>query len=280
LGTRGILPNFLIVGAQKCGTTSLHDILSRHPQVQMSEIKEVNFFINPHKYDRGLDYYSTFFNQKENAIAIGESSPGYLCYPEVYNKIKEDLGNIKIVILLRDPIKRAFSQYWDNRRQLNEPLTEVEIIDNYLESEYNPKRKGYFSRGVYYPQVRNYIESFGADYVHVILLEELIKHQQAELHKLYRFLGLDKDKGYQKLPKPSNSSLVWDNPLYKYMLRNPKQNKFLPSKLRRLFFFGRKKRFQYDLPNAPELERLKAFYKPWNQKLEEEFGLDIQTWIS
>jgi hypothetical protein len=79
----------------------------------------------------------------------------------VHELIHQNLGNIKIVIILRNPIKRAFSQYWHNRRDLNEGMSESEIIDTYLETKYSPKRKGYFSRGVYFQDVKEYIQLFG-----------------------------------------------------------------------------------------------------------------------
>ena len=274
-----ILPNFLIVGAQKSGTTSLHDILKAHPQTNMSETKEINFFTNNEKLKKGLNYYSTFFKQDHKSIATGESSPGYICYPNVHKLIHQYLGEIKIVIILRDPIKRALSQYWDNRRHLTEVMSESQIIDNYLETEYSPNRRGYFSRGVYYNDVKKYIDLFGANNVHVLIFEDLIKNQKLELHRLYDFLGLDTDKGYQKLPKPSNTSLIWNNPLYKYLLNNPEKTKYIPVKFRRFFYLGKQEKFQYPMLEQTEIERLKKFYKPWNQKLENLISIKLDLWM-
>lgn len=87
------LPNFLIVGAQKCGTTSLHEILAAHSEAGMSKVKEINFFTNPEKHKKGLQYYSSFFEDTKGKI-IGESSPGYICYPGVADLIKEELGQV------------------------------------------------------------------------------------------------------------------------------------------------------------------------------------------
>lgn len=276
---RGALPNFLIVGAQKCGTTSLHEILSQHPEVVMSEVKEVNYFTNTEKYQQGLGYYASFFPQNTQAKAIGEASPGYLCYPDVHQLIHQDLGDIKIVILLRDPIKRAYSQYWDNRRQLKETSSETEIIDQYLEAEYSPQRKGYFSRGVYYKDVKKYMDQFGDENVQVIIFESLIKNQQTELQKLYKFLGLQIDQGYQQLPKPSNSAVIWKNPLFAYFLQHPEKTRYLPTKFRRLLRFGKQEKFKYPLPGQAELDKLKAFYQPWNKKLEDLLSIQLVDWI-
>jgi hypothetical protein len=274
------LPNFLIVGAQKCGTTSLHDILSEHPQANMSKVKEIRFFNTPKKYAKGLEYYKSYFDKPDsNHRVTGESSPGYICSPGVHRLIHESLGDIKIVIILRDPIKRAFSQYWDNRTNLKDSMSESEIIDNYLEVEYSPNRRGYFSKGVYYTYVKKYLELFGEKNVHIILFENLIKNQTLELQKLYNFLGIDKDKGYQELPKPSNSAMVWSNPFYTYFLNNPSKTKYIPVSARRLFFFGKQEKFKYDLPKHSQINKLKEFYKPWNKKLEDFISINLEVWL-
>lgn len=273
------LPNFLIVGAQKCGTTSLHDILDKHPQTSMSSIKEVNYFVSKKKYQKGLDHYSMFFDGHSEAVAIGESSPGYICYPGVHERIKENLGVVKIVIILRDPIKRAFSQYWDNRRHLSETLTETEIISRFLESEYVPGRRGYFSRGVYYTDVKKYINTFGEENVHVVILENLVKEQTMELQKLYSFLNLDPSKGAQDLPVASNSSVVWENFMYNYFFKNPYKTRFLPTKARRLLFFGKQVPYKYKLPDQYLLNTLKEFYHPWNKKLEKLLNINLNVWL-
>jgi hypothetical protein len=275
-----VLPNFLIVGAQKAGTTSLHDILSQHPQAYMSEVKEINYFTNEQKYKKGLVYYSSFFKKiLPQHIVVGESSPGYMCYPQVAERIRKELGDIKIVMILRDPIRRAFSQYWDNRRHLSETFTEYEIVSNFLEIDYQPGRRGYFSRGVYIRYIEKFQEFFSKENVHILLLEELVMDQSRELRRLYNFLGIDETMGLQTLPPPSNSSNVWLNPFYSFFFQNPVYTKYLPSKVRRLLFFGEIKPYRYQLPSDDILMRLKSFYKPWNEKLSNELKLNIDKWI-
>ena len=214
------LPNFLIIGSQKCGTTSLHDLLEEHPQANMTKIKELRFFDQISRFSKGKEFYSSFFKRpKSDHIVTGEASPGYICNPGAAKRIYDTLGpELKLVIILRDPIKRAFSQYWDNRRKLNEAQTEQQIISEYLEPIYNPNRKGYFSRGVYLQYIKEYLEFFENDNLHIVILEELIKNQQKGLHDLYKFLEIDPSKGMQKLPSASNQSMIYRNPLY--LLRN------------------------------------------------------------
>jgi hypothetical protein len=245
----------------------------------MSRTKETNFFINNKKFSKGLDFYQTYFKCSKNVKAIGESSPGYLCYPEVYKRIKQYLGDVKIVIILRDPVKRAYSQYWDNRRQLNEYLTDIEIIEQHLDDQYQPGKKGYFSRGIYFRDVSNFIKTFKNENVKVIILEELIRHQQRELEALYQFLGISTHLGLQVLPKPSNASVVWNNLLYKSILKHPKFIPYIPKSLRRLLFFGRKENFKYTLPEKAVVDKVVEFYRPWNRKLENLLGIELKYWL-
>lgn len=274
------LPNFLIVGAQKAGTTSLHDILSQHPQVNMSRVKEINFFTYAKNYKKGLDFYSKFFLPLEDRQKVtGEASPGYMCFPNVANLIKKELGDIKIVMILRDPIKRAFSQYWDNRRHLSETLTEDQIVNRFLSENYYPGTKGYFSRGVYIKYIREYLNIFGRDNLHIMILEDLIHSPEPELINLYHFLEIDKNLGLRTLPKASNSSTIWHNPFYSFLLKNPHYTSYLPVKLRRFFFWGKETEFRYNLPSELLIQKVKNFYKPWNENLEAFLDRKLTHWI-
>lgn len=274
------LPNFLIVGAQKCGTTTLHQVLQDHPEVNMSAVKEINYFTSQRKLERGLRYYSSFFDSaKIDPKVTGEASPGYICYPGVAGLIRETLGEVKIVMILRDPVRRAYSQYWDNRRHLSEPLDEVQIIDCYLQEEYDPNSKGYFSRGIYIKFIEKYLEFFTRDKIHVMILEDLTDHPQEELRKLFNFLGIDDSAEHLKIKKVSNASRVWENPIYRFLLAHPEYNRFVPQQLRRFVFFGTTRPYQYSLPSAEVQLKLSNFYRPWNERLESFLGKKLNKWL-
>lgn len=273
------LPNFLIVGAQKCGTTSLYDILNNHPEVNMSIIKEINFFTLEKKYIQGLKLYSSFFlKPKEEHKITGESSPGYMNNLQIPEKIYNDLGEVKIVMILRDPVKRAYSQYWDNRRHLKETLSESEIINEYLTDKYNSKSRGYFSRGVYIKYIEEYLKYFKRSDIHIMIFEELIDNPKKELKKLYNFLRIDDSDEFLYLSKYSNSSMIWNNNFYKFFLQNPNFNKYLNKHIRRFFFFGKKQKYKYPLPSGANLKILQEFYKPWNKDLESFLSRKISNW--
>lgn len=104
----GRRPDFLIIGSQKAGTTSLYHALRLHPEVFVPEKKELNFFFLEDEYARGLDYYARYFEPAPAGIkAVGEASPGYICHPETPARIAAALPDAKLVLTVRNPIDRA-----------------------------------------------------------------------------------------------------------------------------------------------------------------------------
>jgi hypothetical protein len=275
------LPNFLIIGSQKCGTTSLHDILAKHPEANMSKKKEINFFTNEELFEKGLKHYSSFFDPpNKNQLVTGESTPSYICHPNTAEKISQTLGkDIKLVLLLRDPIKRAYSQYWDSRTRLRQIHKKDKIINMYLSDQYSPDKRGYFSRGVYIKYINEYLKYFDKTQIHIIVFEELINNQNFELRRLYKFLGINPESGLQKLAKASNVTGVYNNMLYKFFFNNPSFQRFLPKGARPLLYFGKKIKFKYRMPESKDLNILKSFYKPYNKELEEYLGKTLKYWI-
>ncbi len=109
----GALPTFVIIGAQKCGTTALHSYLARHPEISMSRPKELDFFVAEKNWDRGLDWYRQRWNGPDKPIR-GESSPNYTAYPNfdgVPERMVELLPDIKLIFMVRDPVDRVRSSY-------------------------------------------------------------------------------------------------------------------------------------------------------------------------
>ena len=151
-----MLPNFIIIGSQKSGTTSVYNILKNHPSFYFPDQKEINFFFHDSLYEKGVKHYSNLFTGSDkNKVIIGEASPGYICHPDSPQRIKKHIPNAKMLLILRNPIERAYSQYWDNRRKLSETNTFSQTIDKFLDTNYQPGKIGYFSRGVYIKHINN-----------------------------------------------------------------------------------------------------------------------------
>jgi Sulfotransferase domain len=181
---RGALPNLIVIGGLKCGTTSLHHYMSLHPQVAMSRPKELNFFVAELNWDLGRDWYASHFEPE--APVRGESSPHYTNRPRfegVAERMRSVAGEARVVYMVRDPIDRLLSHYLHNvgggydRRPLAEALAD--------------DRSAYWQRSRYAYQVEPYLEAFGAERVALVSREELKDDRAATMRRVFEFCGVD-----------------------------------------------------------------------------------------
>jgi hypothetical protein len=200
---RGGTPSFLIVGAQKAGTTFLYRELTRHPQVHAALTKEIHFFDD--HYQRGLPWYQGFFATAGSKM-VGEATPSYLFHPHAIRRIAEDLPSAKLIVLLRDPVRRAFSQYLHESRLGFEPVPSFEEalaleperlrgeLERMLADEryvsYNHRHYSYVARGLYLDQVRRCHQLVGRDQVLVLRSEDLFQDSSGVLAQVFDFLEL------------------------------------------------------------------------------------------
>ena len=199
------LPNLLIVGAAKSGTTSLHNYLKQHPEIFMSNHKEPHFLINKEigenripKAVKKLNEYSSLFDGSDTFKYRGESSAMYLQFPNIAIKnIKKYLEkDIKIIIMLRNPIDRAFSGYQHVKRfNVDEELTFAQALDvceeRYFKQTSLTPATRYIHIGMYYDFVKKFMHSF-SDQIHVIIYDDFIADTQNELSKVFSFLKVKK----------------------------------------------------------------------------------------
>ena len=199
------LPNLLIVGAAKCGTTSLHNYLKQHPDIFMSKQKEPHFLINSdigedriHKAISVLEDYEDMFKTDSIYKYKGESSVMYLAFPEFSIKnIKKYLDpDVKIIIMLRNPVERAFAGYLHNLRyNPSENLSFEEAFEKsearyYQERDITPDTR-YLHVGNYYSQVESFMSMFN-DNVLVIMYEDYVSDIDLCLANVFDFLDIDK----------------------------------------------------------------------------------------
>ena len=201
------LPNFLIFGVQKAGTTSIYNYLCEHPQVYMSPLKETEFMGQPplseaeydalsneEKTTRGgrqrilrLKDYCALFDGVTDEIAIGEASPNYLfSHKRVIPQIQQYVPNAKLIAVLRNPVDRAYSDYLMHVRDLvgnQKPLAE-QVRHSGRSS--HTLLKGHYSKGI-----ANFLETFGPEQVKVFLYDELRQDSDRFMQTLYRFIGVD-----------------------------------------------------------------------------------------
>jgi len=249
------LPDFVIVGAQKAGTTSLFNYLVQHPQVFNTKFKEIHFFnrrlgepISNYKH-----YFPTTLSKFINRGNLaGEASPDYLYFPEVAYSIKETMPLTKIIILLREPVSRAFSHYNHNRRMKREGLSFADAIkyegiriqENYFDLKTSNKslqqdyaHYSYKRKGVYYNQVKPYLDLFPREQLLIQQSEKLFRQPQEVFASTLQFLGLREFK--------PDKFQVWNE--------------------------GKSNKTQAD-PYSETIRYLKEYYKPHNEKLFELIG--------
>lgn len=207
---RGGLPDFLIIGAQKSGTTYLYGLLNSHPQVEPPARKEVHYFDSPRNFRKGLDWYRSFFPSSEAArggFITGEASPYYLYHPHAPRRAAEVVPEARLIAVLRNPVDRAYSEYNDRVRSGFETLSfeeAVEVEAERLEGEkermladeyyFSPRhrRYSYLDRGIYVDQLLHWEKFFARDLMLVFESEELFRDPLGSMERAAEFLGLRK----------------------------------------------------------------------------------------
>ena len=203
--TSGALPTFLVIGAAKSGTTSLHHYLAEHPEIWMSRTKELSFFQDegdlgvyeaaldpllaaelsePRNWSRGLDWYRAQFDPR---FAVrGESSPGYTAphFRGVPERVASVVPDAKLVYCVRDPVERALST-WRFRRAGGVERRPVE--------EALQPRSYYSEMSCYAARLAPYLERFPRDRLHIVEAERLDAHRDEALSEVFAFLGVDPD---------------------------------------------------------------------------------------
>lgn len=191
------LPNFLIVGAARCGTSSMHRYLHQHPQVFTTDLKEVNYFLEKPKdgFISTLDEYRKYFIGASDKIAIGESSVSYMFFEHVAKDIRCTLGDIKIIISIRQPVDRAYSHYYYRRYRNMEPinnfLTAFHSEDQIIQERNNPYLWSYKSASFYYRQIKPYFDHFSHENIKIIIFDDFLGRPQQVIQSLYHFLDVD-----------------------------------------------------------------------------------------
>jgi hypothetical protein len=202
-----VLPDFLIIGAQKAGTSSMFKLLHLHPQIYGSIKKEPHFF--DANYSKGVNWYRSHFPMRQKikkGCVTGEASPCYLMFPHAAERISQLLPNIKLIVLLRNPVDRAISHYFHVVSGNRESLSIEEAFkaeDDRIRPELKrlQEDKTYYSiiyrtysykkRGVYIDQIKHYLQFFNREQLFIIKSEEYFENPNHILKSVYAFLGVD-----------------------------------------------------------------------------------------
>ena len=293
------LPNLFIVGAAKSGTTSLHNYLHQHPDVFMCNPKEPHYLINQeigiNRIPTGVTNfieYSDLFSEGKGKKYRGESSVMYLMYPEiVIPKIKDKFGeDSKIIIMLRNPIERAYSGFQHVKRyNLMESLSFEEAIDKsesrYLKNDRMTPASRYLELGNYHNQVKLYLENFQD--VHIIIYDDYVNDVNMELLRVFNFLGV-KNCMIDTAERHMVGGWQWKNIKMKALLLSNNKLKsllkiVLPSQTLRIFI--RKKIMKYTVIKTSKINKntrnyLCKYYKQDIERLSELLSIKLTHWKS
>lgn len=303
-GSATRVPTFLLVGAPKCGTTSLAHYLGQHPDVFFSEPKEPIFF--EAEYEKGLEYYwRTYYRAWHGESAIGEGRVWNLYLPFVPLRIRESVPEARLIALLRDPVERAYSHWWHRHSRGQEPLgfgaavaadrARIERGEGF-EGEEGARRwraglegagqstsfRVLLDLGFYAEQLGRYLDLFPASRLHVILRGDVITDLPGVMRRLFAFLGVSEDAPLRDAsPRNVRAARVRSSGARRLLLatRSLGLRHLVPRALRPRLRTGWLEHAGEQPPMPPGIRRaLVEYYEPHTRRLERLLDRDLGAW--
>lgn len=181
-------PTFLVIGAQKSGTSWLHEMLRQHPGIFVPEMKEVHFFIRPEhsrfsRLEKGWDWYQELYRPHQSQVT-GDVTPDYIYWDYCAEAIASQQPDTKIIAILRHPVDRAYSQYWMSRRNETHTLSFEACLEQH---------EALVNRGKYAEQLERFFTRFPHENIRIMFYEEIFTDPAPFIAELYRFLGVESD---------------------------------------------------------------------------------------
>ncbi|MCB0208057.1 MAG: sulfotransferase domain-containing protein [Anaerolineae bacterium] len=281
------LPDFMIAGAQKSGTTSLHNYLESHSQVYFPEQpQELHYFDIDENFNKGLAYYESFFREAQpEQTAIGQTSPLYIYEPQAPARIAQLLPQVKLIFILRNPVERAYSHYWHSVKKGYETVS----FEKALELESNRLRQGasqrrnysYVDRGYYSRQLERFLKLFSRDQILVLLTEELSRETAATLDRCCDFLNIDRQgaeivNGLNE--KRWNTSGIPRFPAIQRLTAPWRFKSALVDKIIWRIDRLNLKQVRYSAMDSATREKLETIFAPEYERLAALFNLDLAAW--
>lgn len=275
-----ISPTFLIVGAQKAGTTSMDFYLREHPDIFMYPKKEIHFFDNDERFALGRDWYEKHFSKRKDEKEIGECSPLYMYLENVPQRIYDMYPKIKLIFMLRNPVNRALSHYKMEVRAGRETKTFADAIKSeeirIVKGMYEKKYFSYKTRGLYLEQIERYVKLFDREQMHFVILEELKNNPENIMKNIFDFLEVDPGIKLSRIHK--SPRYVGKMPLSlkeNYLFKN--------SPLGKIKFFRRAHdllltKYSEDVMNKETETMLYDYFKDANKNLFNFLGTENKYW--
>lgn len=293
------LPNFLIIGAAKAGTTALHTYLQQHPQVYMTPDKETNFFafegenlnfqgpgdeaINQFSLTT-LESYQAEFQNVSKEKAIGEACPLYLYHPKAPEGIRSYIPDVRLIVILRNPVDRAYANFLHIVRDDREPCRDFDLALQQEEKRIKDNWEWfwhYIQLGYYNEQLQRYYQIFDRQQIRVYLYEDLCQNSLALMQDIFRFLDID-DNFIPDLNIRPNKSGMPKNLLFHQLLTKPNP---LKSFLKPLFPSILRQKIQHQNLTTPQISSeakafLKELYRQDIIKCQDLIDRDLSLWLN
>jgi hypothetical protein len=256
----------MCVGAQKSGTTSLHDILKNHPQIELPYIKELYYFTDDREY-RSIKNFHKHYKFDENKVAMN-ITPNNMCHPKAMERIYQYNPNMKIIVMLREPISRVISQFKMKERVLLEKRSFKEVVNDEIDNlRYKTQDcKSYVWRSLYHHQINKILSIFPKEQVYFVLFEDYAKDQKTIVNEILQWCGLE---SFEFEPINSNKgfypkkSLLW-----KMLMMIP----------RKMFSQWVRKDAEPPLIDQDSVNKLKEFFIETINETEKLTGLNCSVW--
>jgi hypothetical protein len=277
---RGQLPDFVVAGAAKGGTTSLFYYLQPHPQVWMPPSKELHFFSN--HFDRGEDWLRAQFAPADPAQVTGEMTPEYFEHPLAAERMARVIPDAKVVVILRHPVERAYSHYQMQRAKFSteEPFADILDIEDTGGIEAVPApHAAYLRGGRYFEHLQRWLQHYPREALLVLLMDDLQSDPAAVYRQLCAHVGVSSEPLPDNLGRRYNRTMPVRSKTLRRLMVRYRLDKRLPGGLGQyLDYFNRDKR-RYDALDDATRARLLAYYRDDTTNLAAFLDRDLSHWL-
>ncbi len=287
--------DFMIIGAQKAGSSSLHYYLSQHPEIFMPELKDIQYFERDEYYKQLEDILNIIYKNLNDEKFIGGSDVNLLYFYYVAERIYKYNPKIKLIAILRNPVDRAYSAYWAAVRDGFETCkTFEEALEKEKERRHGTLRERgiltYLEHGHYDEQLEHYFKVFPKEQIYIILTEDLKTNPAETLRKLLLWIGATPDVSYIDFKRKRNvssiSKALW---LQRFLMaegfhakiyrRLPPEMRIFINKIYLKFREINSKPFKYPPMNPETRKKLIEYYRPHTERLSKMINRDLSQWL-
>jgi hypothetical protein len=271
------LPDFLVIGVPRAGTTALSKYLDAHPQVFVADDKELNFFDRQEPTPERVAYYTRYFADAAPDQVAGEATPAYMHSPVAAERMAAVVPEARLAAILREPVSRAYSHYWWRRLWRREDRPFAQAVDDELAGQ-APRGGEYLGFGYYYEQLARVVDHYPRSALLTLLLDDLAREPVSTFVRLCEHLGVDSSVVPDIVGRRINDTYdLRSFALWQALTKGRAKRGWHTPVVR---WIDARNAFPYRPPPMDDgiRERLKEHFAPENRKLAEWLGRDLSGW--